>query len=146
MHRMNNPPIWRTICQAARSASPIHPPPLRNQFSLYFVVLPISTTVRPSKICQFIFNTKEASKGELTRWQTLLQLLRLFRVIEGQCVEVSRAPNFELCLLLSSYCLGGDLLYACLYFDTSNRGSQPCVYNKVRQATHERHLSAGRSR
>lgn len=51
----------------------------------------------------------------------MLQLLRLFRVIEGQCVKVSRAPNFELCLLLSSYCLGGNLLYACLYFNTSNR-------------------------
>jgi hypothetical protein len=47
-----------------------------------------------------------------TRWKTLLQLLRLLWVIEGQCVEVPRAANFEFRLLFAVWCFGCDFLYA----------------------------------
>jgi hypothetical protein len=34
--------------------------------------------------------------AKLTWWQALLELLRLLRVVQHQCVEVSRAPDLEL--------------------------------------------------
>jgi hypothetical protein len=39
-----------------------------------------------------------------TRWQALLQLLRLFWVVQGQSVEISRASNLELGLQLAARC------------------------------------------
>lgn len=46
-----------------------------------------------------------------TRRKTLLQLLGLFWVIDGEGVEVPRTPQLELGLLLAARNLGRDFLY-----------------------------------
>lgn len=60
----------------------------------------------------------------LTRWQTLLQLLRLLWVIKGQRVEVPRAANFEFRLLFAVWCFGCDFLYAGLWFMGHEGGAE----------------------
>jgi hypothetical protein len=71
-----------------------------------------STTFKPGKRGIVTRSPGTTTSAHRRTWRkTLLELLSLFWVVDGEGVKISRAPNFELGLSLAGGRFCSDLLY-----------------------------------